>query len=204
MILKGVKNIIFDFGGIIIDIDYSAVKQAFIDVGMRDPDKFYKHDSHAKIVEDFECGLVSPAKFREEIISDMVSPINYDAFDTAWNAIIKTIPRKRVELIDELSKKYRVFLLSNTNSIHYNKYTSEFRETYKRELIDLFDKAYFSFEMKLRKPDKQIFDKVLKTENLIANETLFVDDSEINIEAAKSVGLKVLYKPQKEELTDFF
>ena len=204
MELKGIKNIIFDFGGIIIDIDYEAVRQAFIKIGMEDPKKYYEHEQHSKLVEDFECGLISADEFRQELISNMNAKVDFKTFDDAWNSIIKTIPQPRVELIDALRKKYKVFLLSNTNCIHYAKYTDDFKRSYNRELIDLFDKAYFSYQMKLRKPDIKIFETVLIEQNIDPKETIFIDDSKINIEAAKLTGMNIFYKPQKDELIDYF
>lgn len=202
--LEGIQNLIFDFGGVIIDIDYEAVRKAFEDIGMQDVQSFYKHDDHSKLVKDMETGLLSENDFRDTIIQKIGLDLSYEKFDSAWNAIIKDVPAERVQLLEELSKHFRLYLLSNTNIIHYRKYTDDFEKKYGKSLRDMFKKAYFSHEIKLRKPDKSIFTWVLNDAGIKAENSMFIDDSEINIQAAEEVGLKTLYKPQHEELTDYF
>lgn len=199
-----IQNLIFDFGGVIIDIDYEAVRNAFENIGMEDTRSFYQHDDHSKLVKDLETGLISEDAFRKIIIQKINNHVTPEMFDNAWNAIIKDVPAERVTLIDELSKHFRLYLLSNTNIIHYRKYMRDFEKKHGKSLRDIFQKAYFSHEIKLRKPDKSIFTYVLNNAGISANKSLFIDDSENNIKAAEEVGLKTLYKPQHEELTDYF
>ncbi len=203
-IISGIKNLLFDFGGVIIDIDYNRVKKAFEDLGMEDVRAFYQHDDHSRLVEDFEKGLITEDQFRNAIISEMPGTISYQDFDNAWNRILLTVPRKRVEMLEKLQGKYNLYLLSNTNIIHYRKYSDDFLKEYGKSLNSLFEKAYYSHEILLRKPDPEIFNFVLNDAGIRAAETLFVDDSELNIEAAKQVGLKTLYKPQHNEVADYF
>jgi putative hydrolase of the HAD superfamily len=202
--ISGIKNLLFDFGGVIIDIDYNRVKKAFEDLGMLDVRAFYQHDDHSRLVEDFEKGLITEDQFRNAVISEMPGTISYQDFDNAWNRILLTVPPKRVEMLEQLQEKYNLYLLSNTNIIHYRKYTDDFRKEYGRSLNSFFKKAYYSHEILLRKPDPEIFNFVLNDAGIKAAETLFVDDSEPNIEAAEQVGLKTLYKPQHNEVADYF
>lgn len=202
--ISGIKNLIFDFGGVIIDIDYNRVKKAFEDLGMEDVRAFYQHDDHSRLVEDFEKGLITEGQFRDAIISEIPGNITYKDFDDAWNRILLTVPPKRVEMLEQLQEKYNLYLLSNTNIIHYRKYTDDFLKQYGKSLNSLFKKAYYSHEILLRKPDTEIFSFVLNDAGIKAAETLFVDDSELNVEAAKKVGLKTLYKPQLNEVADYF
>ena len=199
-----IKNLLFDFGGVIIDIDYNRVKKAFEDLGMEDVRAFYQHDDHSRLVEDFEKGLITEDQFRNAIIAEMPGNISYQDFDDAWNRILLTVPPQRVEMLEKLQKKYNLYLLSNTNIIHYRKYTEDFQKQYGKSLNSLFTKAYYSHEILLRKPNTEIFNFVLNDAGIVASETLFVDDSELNIEAAEKVGLKTLYKSQHNEVADYF
>lgn len=202
--LTGIKNLLFDFGGVIIDIDYNQVKKAFEDLGMEDVRAFYQHDDHSRLVEDFEKGIITEDQFRNGIISEIPGNITYKDFDKAWNRILLKVLPKRVEMLERLQRKFNLYLLSNTNIIHYRKYTDDFLEEYGKSLNSLFKKAYYSHEILLRKPDPEIFNFVLNDAGIKAAETLFVDDSELNIEAAEKVGLKTLYKPQHNEVANYF
>lgn len=201
---SGIKNLIFDFGGVIIDIDYNRVRKAFEDLGMEDVRAFYQHDDHSRLVEDFEQGLLTEGQFRDAIISEIPGDISFQDFDDAWNRILLKVPPQRVEMLEKLQKKYNLYLLSNTNIIHYRKYMEDFQKQYGKSLNSLFTKAFYSHEVLLRKPDPDIFNFVLDNAGIQAAETLFVDDSELNIEAAGKVGLKTLYKPQHSEVVDYF
>ncbi|MCF8332699.1 MAG: HAD family phosphatase [Bacteroidales bacterium] len=202
--LKGIKNLIFDFGGVLIDIDYEAVRSAFQKIGLEDVSAFYKHENHSRLVEDFEQGIISATVFRDEIIRNIGKPISYESFDWAWNAILKEVPFERVKLLEKLSSRFNLYLLSNTNIIHYEKYTGDFKRQHGKSLHSLFIKAYFSHEIKMRKPYPDIFNYVIKDAGLEKEKSMFIDDAEKNIEAARKVGLKVFYKPQEDELTEFF
>lgn len=202
--LSGINNLVFDFGGVLIDIDYEAVRNAFQKIGLEDVTAFYRHENHSRLVEEFEQGIISATTFRDEIIKNIGKPISYDAFDWAWNAIIKQVPEHRVKLLEKLASRFNLYLLSNTNIIHYEKYTRDFKRQHGKSLHSLFVKAYFSHEIKMRKPYPDIFDYVIKDAGLDKKKSMFIDDAEKNIVAARNVGLQVFYKPQDDELTDFF
>ena len=202
--LTGISNLIFDFGGVLIDIDYDAVTEAFQDIGLKDVRAFYQHENHSKLVEDFEQGLISPDTFRDSIIKDIGTNISYLKFDKAWNSILKYVPSNRVELLKKLAGSYNLFLRINTTIIHYNKYISDFKAHHGIELRSLFKKSYFSHEIKLRKPDPEIFEYVIEDAGIEKKYSLFIDDSEKNIEISERVGIPAFYKPQHEELTKFF
>lgn len=202
--LSGIRNLVFDFGGVIIDIDYHAVRRAFEALGMEDTRAFYQHDEHSRLVEDFERGAMSEDVFRDTIIRKIGKPISYERFDEAWNAIIRSVPQRRVEMLEKLSQHFSLYLLSNTNIIHYRKYSRDFEQHHQRTLRNMFKKAYFSHEIKMRKPARDIFDFVLEDAGLQGGESLFIDDSALNIETAREAGYQTLYKPQNEEVTNYF
>ncbi len=202
--LYGIKNIIFDLGGVIIDIDHHRTADKFKDFGFPD---FIEHFSHSKQHEMFnlhEKGLITDAEFRKLVCSELKISVSEDVFDDAWNAILIGIPAERIELILELKKKYRIFMLSNTNSIHMIWMNNYLKDEFKfNSYKDIFEKAYFSFELGMRKPDADIFDFVLKDSGLNPSETLFIEDTLKNIEAAEMVGIKTLLISIDKSIIDY-
>lgn len=204
MDLTGIKNIIFDLGGVILDIDYNLTIQAFEALDLPNIKAQYSKMSQSDVFDKIETGAISPAEFRNMIRELSSKDLSDQEIDTAWNALIQHLPQGRIELLEQLKKDYRLFLLSNTNEIHYQDYT----EVIKREngiegLEPLFEKTYLSHEMGLRKPDPKIFEVVLAENNLKPEETLFIDDSPQHIESAKTLGIKA-YHLDNEDIRDVF
>jgi putative hydrolase of the HAD superfamily len=112
-----------------------------------------------------------------------------EEFDHAWNAMLLDIPEERVRLIEQLKKKYRVYLLSNTNQIHYDAYSGILTGYGYPKLDDLFHGAWFSFRMGKIKPDPAIYSEVIEKEGILASETLFIDDLALNVEGAQTAGI---------------
>jgi putative hydrolase of the HAD superfamily len=200
-----IKNIIFDFGGVIINIDPNRLVQMLTNSGIDNIDKVHMHLVSNNIYTGLETGHISPGQFRDAIRSQLRIPQTDKEIDDAWNAIILDIPAERVELLEGLRRNYRTFLLSNTNIMHYEYYNRYFAEAYGyKSLADLFDRAYFSHQLGMRKPDPVIYKKVLADSGIIPGETLFIDDNEENIEAALALGIHGYHLDQGEELIDLF
>jgi putative hydrolase of the HAD superfamily len=167
--------------------------------------ELYQQLAGQEVFVRFEKGEITPAGFRELIREHTGKDLSDGQIDAAWNSIIKDIPTYRIELIERLKKNYRVFLLSNSNSIHYDYYNRYVRESFGYESLDvIFDRAWYSFRMGLYKPDPEIFKRVLKEGGLVAEETLFIDDMERNVEAAKDVGLHGYHLKAGEDVTAIF
>lgn len=201
--LSGIKNIIFDFGGVIIDIDFNLTYAEFKNKGIENielvVEKAYKNGLFAQ----FEKGIISPDIFRDELdkISGKSLPVN--EFNEAWNALLLDIPVERIQLLEKLKKNYNIFLLSNTNIIHYQNYINRLYPFGYKSFNELFHYAYFSHEISMIKPDVEIYNYVLNQQKLKASETLFVDDLEINCKGAERVGVKSLnIKPGR--VLDYF
>ena len=124
--------------------------------------------------------------------------------ELAWNSIILDFPMVRVKILEKLSLNYRIFLLSNTNKIHYDLYSCQFVQKYGLHLSDLFEKAYYSFELGLRKPDKEIYEYALKDSQLIPEETLFIEDSPQNLIEAEKLGIRTILLNAEETVERFF
>jgi len=202
---SSIKNIIFDFGGVICNIDFEKSYRAFTELGFKNLDNLFSKKSQTAIFDDFEKGKINPADFRKEIYNITKIDISDKIFDEAWNAMILNIPNARVNLLKKLKTKHRIFLLSNTNRIHYDYYLKNFQNEYGfKNFSELFEKAYFSFFIAMKKPDIEIFDFVINENQLKPTETIFIDDSLQHIEAATLVGLQSYHLKNNEDITELF
>ena len=204
MDMSGIKNIVFDLGGVILNIDHEATIQAFEKLGVTNIRSIYSSLSQDSVFDELEKGMISPSEFRDRIRSKAGLNIPDGQFDEAWNAILQDFPKERIALLTQLKKQYRIFLLSNTNIIHFEKYNRDFILQFGMGLKEIFEKAYLSFEMGMRKPDTEIFSFVLKDACLSPQETLFLDDSSRHIASAEKLGIRAHLIQGKETLTSFF
>ncbi len=204
--MKSIRNIIFDFGGVIYDIDYEKPVQTFKEIGIDQFDMMYSKAVQNHLFENLECGLISPAEFRKSLKSHEYAHLSDDQIDYAWNSILVGFRKERLELLEKIKSNYNIYLLSNSNVIHYNVFLKEFQNiTGYDSFDDLFLKAYYSFNIKCRKPDLTSYEYVLKDGSIKAEESLFIDDSIQNIEPAKKTGLSAYYLDlTKEDMIDLF
>jgi FMN phosphatase YigB (HAD superfamily) len=194
--MQTIKNIIFDLGGVLLNIDFKETEMAFAALGIGNFNAYYTLQSATPLFEDLETGKITPEVFYESFRAFVKTSLTDEQIMQAWNALLVGFPPERITWLKEIAKRYKIYLLSNTNAIHYDAITKKYRATIKDKSFDeLFVKAYYSHILGLRKPSKEIFEAVLKNENLVAAETVFIDDSEANIEAAKRVGLQTIHLP---------
>ena len=200
-----IKNIIFDFGGVICNIDHLIPERKFKELGIRNFDKMYSQAQQNNLFEDFEKNLISPKKFRNNIKSLIDRNISDEQIDEAWNSMILDIPKNKIDLLLKLKHQYRIFLLSNSNIIHYKVYINDFKAKSGLEnFSDLFEKAWFSFDLQMRKPVKEIYEFVLKDANLKPEETLFIDDSIQNIKPAEELGIQCIFLKNGMDILNLF
>ena len=195
-----IKNIIFDLGGVILDIDESAVYNELGKMGF-DIQQLAHSKEFMDILSKFDIGVYTAATFRKKVKAYLgLEKMTDQKFDAIWNSMLLDIPRERMETIEKVKKHYKIFLMSNTNEIHYDLYVRDLQLRFGyNEFDELFDKAYFSFDIHLEKPDPRFFELILDHEGLLPEETLFIDDTAKNIEAAKALGLRT-YHIRREEL----
>ena len=161
------KNIIFDLGGVIIDLDYQKTTQAFIDLGVTDFDAIYSKAKQSDIFDNFEKGIIDAKEFRAFIRSKINMHLEDSQIDKAWNAMLINFPASRVEWLKNVSKRYRIFLLSNTNQIHIVSFKGIADNLFGKDVFLLiFEKVYLSSEIGMRKPDANIFEKEDKNTSL--------------------------------------
>lgn len=205
MNVRPVRNIIFDFGGVICNIDISLTEKAFAEMGMKRFDTDYSVSEREDFFGRFETGEITPAQFRSALRPFFTGEVNDADIDVAWNALLLDMPEGRIALLKRLRKKYRLFLLSNTNPIHYRKYLSDLREIHGLEgFHDLFEKAWFSFRIGLRKPFREAFGFVLRDAGLRPEETLFIDDSVQHVEGARRAGILAYHLSEGEDISGLF
>jgi glucose-1-phosphatase len=203
--LIGIKNIIFDFGGVIIDIDFWLSINAFIKLGAKNFDEIYSQSQQSGIFDELDKGTISVDSFCEVLKKYLPDNVSKQQIIDAWNAILIGIPEHRIRLLESVRKHYRTFLLSNTNIIHYSEYIKELQDKYGyRDLSELFEKVYLSFEVKMRKPDISFFKMVLEENNLKPEETLFIDDSEQNLPPAEALGMKTFFLNKGMDVSRLF
>lgn len=193
-----IKNIVFDYGDVFINLDKKATTKELRRLGI---DEFT--DELRDLCFEYEMGMISTDDFVSAFLV-AYPEISREDFIDAWNAILKDFPLHRLEFLKELadSKKYRLFLLSNTNELHISWIQKDWGMELYSEFMSYFEKFYLSHEINLRKPDKDIYEFVLRENNLIAEETLFIDDTQENTEAAKSLGKNVWnIDPETEDIS---
>jgi len=197
--------IIFDLGGVIINLDYQLTIEAFKKMGIVNFEEMYTQAKQNNLFDDFETGKISSQHFINSLLPFLPSGTSANKVVHAWNAMILDFPKKRLELLDQLNSKYRVFLLSNTNDIHLQAVNRSLANTTDRKLTSYFEKVYLSHEIKLRKPHKEIFELVCNEQNLNPTTTLFIDDTIGHINGANSIGLQGIHLIDKtiEEMFDF-
>ena len=200
-----IKNILFDWGGVITELHLEATKKAFHDLGLTVFDEHVPHDPRDKVFIPFEIGKISPEEFRNNIRKMSANPLTDTMIDGAWNAMLGVLPEERWKLLESISSSYRTFLLSNTNTIHLNYYFNYLQGIYGTYGYNhLFEKTYFSHEIHLRKPNADIFEYVLQDSGIKPQETLFIDDFLENIETARKLGFHTVHLTKPRTLVDLF
>lgn len=188
--LSDIKNIIFDLGGVILNIDYNKTAQAFKDLGFANFDEFYSQKEQTTIFNDLETGRISEKEFVAQI-QIYQNDLSHSQIISAWNAMLLDLPQKRIELIKKLNQNFNVFLLSNTNEIHYESFIKIIKIEYGEDVLTpCFSKVYYSHEIGHRKPNQSCFEHVLVDAQINARETLFLDDSIQHIEGARNCDIK--------------
>lgn len=187
------KNILFDLGGIFLDIDYDLTEKAFIELGITDFSKLFSQQFSNTLFEELETGKISPEVFYDRLRKETGTDLPNEAIERAWNAMLLTFPKERLDWLKKVGKKYPVYLYSNTNIIHYQCFNKIFEASFPGEKFnDHFITAYYSHELGRRKPYPESYLKIMELEKLNPAETLFIDDTPKNIDGAKTAGLQTL------------
>jgi FMN phosphatase YigB (HAD superfamily) len=199
--MSQIKNIIFDLGGVIINLDIQKTIQEFNKLSNKSFETIYTQLHQSPIFDQFDKGELSETDFLNEIKSNLDSTVSIEEIIVAWNAMLLDFPKQRLELLQKLQSNYRLFLLSNTNEIHVSEFEKSLHQTHGYQNLEpFFEKVYYSCRMNMRKPNVDIFEFVLRENNLKAEETLFIDDSPQHVEGALKTGIKAVLLNKGEEV----
>jgi glucose-1-phosphatase len=205
--MGNIKNVLFDLGGVILDIDPARGLEAFRKLGVPDMVASNIRYNEKDIFLEFEKGLISEKQFIEKIKQMSGVHMIDEEVLAAWNTILQDLPKERVDMLHKLhhSSRFRVFLLSNTNPTHIRLSNQMLREQTGIESLEILcEKAYYSYRLQMRKPDAEIFHYVLDDSSLKPEETLFVDDSKVNIDAARQLGIESFHLSERIAVNDLF
>jgi len=192
--MQNVSTIILDLGGVLLNLDYSLTKKAFADLGVNDFDAYYTQFKASPLFDDLETGRVTNADFFDALRHRSGISLTDDQIAEAWNAMLLDFPTERLAFLEELRNRYKVFLLSNTNDIHHQAFQEIFRKaTGGKPLDSFFEKAYYSHLIGARKPETEAFKIIIEEQHLDPERTLFIDDTALNLEGAKALGMQTIH-----------
>ena len=191
--MTNVKNLIFDLGNVLYDIDFDIMYAQFDQLGIPNFENHFTLNKSDQLFFDLEKGYISESAFCAGFNQLYQLALRPDQIITAWNSLLIGFRKGSIEWLKTHHKNYATFLFSNTNQIHYDYFIPQFAKDLGGNFEDLFKTPYYSHKMGMRKPDPASFQYILDKEGLNANETLFIDDNEPNVVAAASVGLQVLH-----------
>lgn len=194
-------TIIFDFGGVILDINPELSINALREFG---GDEGLNRIEESDILWQFERGEITKENLHKELCDHLKVQITYEEFIKAWNALLLGFKDQRIKKIKQLAETHRLIMLSNTNEIHFAHFSKKLLKEYNTSFNELFNKVYLSHKMGLIKPDKLIFKQVIDEQNLTPEKTLFIEDTEINAEVAREFGIHTLVIPRNGTFYDYF
>jgi len=187
------KNIIFDLGGVLLNIDINKTLDAYKTMGLHNIEEYFRIGHASSFFKDYEKGIINDYEFIDGIEKLTGGKNNKQKITDAWNALLLDFPEERVNWLKELKNKYRLFLFSNTNALHLISFQQSFLNVYGFPMDDLFEKAYYSHVVQVRKPDAAAYELVLNENSLLPAETVFIDDALINVEAANKISIKGIH-----------
>ena len=200
MVNSSIRNVVFDLGGVLINTDLNRTAQCFKALGVSGAEEMFSNPDFMTIYHQFECGAISDIEFRDRLrlLYPILSEASDQQIDSAWNAMLIDIPEYKLDLLLELRSHLIVYLLSNTNTIHWE-WALENLFRYKGFTHeDFFEHEYLSFRLQKCKPEESVFEFVLSDANIDAAETFFIDDKKENTDAAEKLGM-LTYTPKLNE-----
>lgn len=192
--IKGIRHIIFDLGGVLLNLDYSLTEKAFVELGITNFPEMYSQLKQSTLFDDFEVGAISASDFIARLREASGIEATDEQLTEAWNAMLLDMPLRRLQILQQLRTYYDLILLSNTNEIHetaFNKIISDANGI--PHIGAFFDRVYLSHRVGMRKPNTEIFARILEENQLQPEHTLFIDDSPQHVEGAKQLGIQTIW-----------
>lgn len=191
--LQGIDAVIFDFGNVLIDLDYPKVIRKFSEVAKKNQEEIEELVVTAPVLQKFEMGMIGPDEFRASINSLLGTRMGERQFESIWNSMLKSITKERMDKVLKIGQKYDTYILSNTNMIHEIAYEEMIMEaTGRYSLRDFVKEVYYSHEIGMRKPNLNCYKFVVDDIGLYASRMLFLDDRLDNVEGAQRAGMKAI------------
>ena len=197
-----IKNILFDLGGVILDINVQSTLKKFYDLGFPALLMQYPFSMNTDLFFKYETGKMKVDQFRDEIRKVSGVDVSNEVFDEAWNSMLVRIPAERTELLMALAKRYALYMLSNTSDLHAPVFEKMFEETARMKMHNLFTKIYYSHEIGYLKPDLEAWEYVINDAGIKPEETLFLDDSIQNIKASQELGFQAIHIHERTNLME--
>lgn len=195
-----IRNIIFDFGNVLLNLDENATWNRLTDI----LDSKLCHDIQEQVYDPYERGEISEEAFFNRLQRRSKVVMQGDVYYDAWNAMLGSLPQNRINALIELKKKYKIILLSNTNITHIRYVSKKIKR--ENNILDfekdLFDHVYFSHIIKMRKPESRIYQYVIDDAKIIPHETIFIDDKKENTDAALPLGIKSYCHNPSQDIMD--
>jgi putative hydrolase of the HAD superfamily len=200
-----IRNIIFDIGNVLVDIDYNVTIAEFQKLAKVDFAEIVSYSKQERIFDRFEKGEISVNEFFAGLRKYLKDDVSDAQITDAWNSILIHYPKAKFDLLEKLKAHYNVFALSNINQIHADSLDVVAQNQLgKNSFRDFFHHAYYSHEMGFRKPETEIYQLVLNEQKLIPAETLFIDDKAENTDAAASLGIQTHHLTSPDKLFELF
>ena len=191
--MQTIRSVIFDLGGVLLDIDFKLTEKAFEEIGVTNFHQFFSQFHSNDLFKKLETGM-DDELFYQDFRSATGMQLSNEQIRDAWNALLLDFRTESLAMLPKLKTKYQLYLLSNTNEIHLQEFQRRYNVLSPQASFDeLFDAAYYSHRIGHRKPNASAFEFVLEKHRLVAAETLFIDDSINNIEAAQALGLQTVH-----------
>jgi glucose-1-phosphatase len=200
--LRDHKILVFDLGNVIIDLNWERWRSEFSGLGLNSKDITVLTES--SLFLDYEIGCISEEELLEGVNSTLELSLSMPDFVARWNMLLGEIPKKKLDLLKLLQSNYRVLVLSNTNALHVTEFNRRILEVTGFILDEWVDRTYYSNELGLRKPDSNIFEKVVEQENCLPQDMVFFDDNTANIQAASQLGMTAVHISHPDKLWEYF
>lgn len=200
--MSSVQNIIFDLGGVLLNLDMQRTRNEFIRLGLTQIDDLFRIGHAASFFKQYEIGTINDEEFVEKALELAHKGTTHQQIIDAWNMMLLDFPQERVHFLNRLKTKYRLFLFSNTNAIHLQYFQKSYQTEYGNALDDHFEKAYYSHIINQRKPDVAAYQYVIQDCKINASATLFIDDALVNVEGARQAGLQGVHLTEGKTVLD--
>ena len=202
--MEKIKNIVFDLGGVILTLDRSESVRRFEQAGLEQAEELLDPYHQKGIFLDLEEGRLTSEEFYDAVREIAGKYISDKEIDHGWLGFIADTPIYKLEMLEELRKSYKLYLLSNTNPVIMSWAMSPAFSPKGKSLDQYFDKLYLSYQIGTTKPHREIYEHLLKDSGINPAETLFIDDGAANIEAGKDLGMRVFQPKNGEDFRYIF